>query len=301
MAKEIKTLHIDHLRINPHNYRHDNVADEATAIVTLLDTLPFRMKNLAKDIAKTGELFVLPMVGSKENGTHIVFDGNRRVTCLKSLNKPHHAPTEEWQEFFSKTAKGSEVPLPLKIDCQIATDQDWIDNYLYRIHTGSQDGVGQINWGNPSKARFVERTGKSTKLNLPGIIEEKLRSGELIDENLKFKHTNLERLLSSEEFRSRVGISARTREIVFIRDVEKSLAALVRVVEDLAAGTLNLNHLLVNKKKRKYLNDLEKEGVLPTAHDELENTIDFKTGEIILAPEYKPLPTPRPKPKERKA
>ena len=219
MAKEIKTLHIDHLRINPHNYRHDNVADEATAIATLLDTLPFRMKNIAKDIAKTGELFVLPMVGSKENGTHIVFDGNRRVTCLKLLNKPHHAPTEEWQEFFSKTAKGSEVPLPLKIDCQIVTDQDWIDNYLYRILTGSQDGVGQINWDNPSKARFVERTGKSTKLNLPGIIEEKLRSAELIDENLIFKQTNLERLLSSEEFRSRVGISARSREIVFIRDV----------------------------------------------------------------------------------
>jgi len=303
MAREIKTLHIEHLLVNPHNYRHDDVADEAAAIATLLGTLPLRMKNLAKDIAETGELFMLPMVGSKEDGTHVVFDGNRRVTCLKLLHKPHHAPTEEWQEFFLKTAKGSEIPLPLKIDCQIATDPDWIDNYLYRIHTGSQDGIGQINWDNPSKARFVERTGKTTKLNLPGMIQDKLRSEGFIDEKLRFKHTNLERLLSSEEFRSRVGISAKDREVVFIRDVGKSLAALVRVVDDLASGKLNLNHLLVNDEKRKYLNALEKEGVLPTAHDELENTIDFKTGKIIPTPDDKPSPTPPPgpKPKERKS
>ena len=296
MAKKIKTLHIDQLRINPHNYRHDDVADEAAAIAILLDTLPLRMKNLAKDIANTGELFMLPLVGTKEGGSHIIFDGNRRVTCLKLLHKPHHAPTEEWQKFFSKTAKGSEVSLPLRIDCQIAIDPDWIENYLYRVHTGSQDGIGQITWDNPSKARFVEKTGKATKLNLPGIIEEKLRSEELIDENLKFKHTNLERLLSSEEFRSRVGISAKTREIVFIRNVEKSLTALVRIVEDLATGKLNLNHLLVNRAKRRYLNTLEKKGILPTAYDELESPVDFKTGKIISVPDGKPSPTPRPKP-----
>jgi hypothetical protein len=301
MVREIKTLHIDHLHVNPHNYRHDDVADEATAIATLLDTLPSKMKHLAKDIAETGELFMLPLVGVKDDGVHVVFDGNRRLTCLKLLHKPHHAPTGEWQEFFVKTANNSIAKLPLEIDCQIVSDPDWIDNYLYRIHTGAQDGIGQINWDNPSKARFVERTGKTTKINLPGIIEDKLRAENLIEVSLKFKYTNLERLLSSEEFRSRVGISVKNREVIFIRDVGKSLAALVRIVEDLASGTLNLNHLLVNDNKRKYLNALEKEGALPTAHDDLDAPIDFKTGKVIPAPkdeddpDDKPPSTPPPK------
>lgn len=306
MAKEIKTIHIDQMRVNPHNYRHNDVANEAAAIATLLETLPSKMKHLAKDISETGELFMLPLVGTKNDGVHVVFDGNRRVTCLKLLHKPHHAPTEDWQEFFTKMAEAANEPLPLKIDCQIASDQDWIDGYLFRIHTGSQDGVGQINWDNPSKARFVERTGKATKLNLPGIVEAKLRSEGYIDDGLNFKHSNLERLLSSEEFRSRVGISAKTKKLFFIRDVEKSLGALVRVVKDLDSGVLNLNYLLVNDEKRKYLNSLEQEGVLPTAHDALDGPIDFKTGKPGPKPkagdegkEPDPALPPRPAPQKR--
>jgi hypothetical protein len=42
---------------------------------------------------------------------------------------------------------------------------------------------------------------------------------------------------------------------------------------------LNLNHLLRNEEKRKYLDKLERQGVLPTIADTLSEKVDFKTGD----------------------
>lgn len=295
MLSNTQMIHIDLLQVNPNNDRHGEVTNEANAIKTLLDSLPGKMKKLAKDIAQTGQLFMMPMVSPTTPPLHLVHDGNRRVTCLKLLQNPHHAPTEEWQFFFSKVAKEAKAELPKEVNCLISTDQDWIDDYLYRIHTGSQDGVGQINWDNPAKAHFVERTGKSSKINIPGLIQEKLISGGYIDDSLNFKHTNLKRLLSSEEFRSRVGISSKNNNLVFTRDIQKSLQALSAIVHDLAEGTLNLNHLLKNDEKRKYLNALEKKDVLPTAHDDLDTPVDFESGEPIPSSETSPETKPKKK------
>jgi len=294
MKRNIKTIELAKLVVNPNNDRHGEMLDEASAMAELLTSLPIKMKKLAKDLSETCEVKVLAMVASNGDGKYTVFDGNRRLTCLKLLNKPESAPTKEWQEFFSKMAANTNGILPITLDCQIETDQDRIDDYLYRVHTGSQDGIGQINWGNQAKVHFVERTGKSTKVDLPGIIEEKLRSEGLIPDSVKVKHTNVNRLLSSEEFRSRVGLSSKGNKVEFIRDIDKSLNALARIINDLASGKLNLNHLLRNDKKREYLNALEAEGILPTAYDQLKMRVDFKTGKSSEQPAPNPAPKPNP-------
>lgn len=279
MTATTKIIAVDLLRINPSNDRHGEVSSEAEAMLLLLQTLPNQMRELAKDIAKTGQLFMFPLVRPDNNGHFTVFDGNRRLTCLKLLRKPTLAPTEDWKTFFKEATKsGTNSQLPGEVMCLVSEDQDWIDDYLYRIHTGSQSGIGQIRWGNPAKSNFVLRTGKSTKVNLPGAIEQKLKDAGLIDDTVKFKHTNLERILSSEEFRSRVGISVVKGHIAFVRDQLKTMNALSRIVRDLSQGKLNLNHLLKNAEKRKYLDELEEEGILPSAKDALSQKVDFATG-----------------------
>lgn len=59
------------------------------------------MRNLTKDIVDKGEIFEPPLV-SPESGKFVVFDGNRRVTCLKLLAHPRKAPNAELQEFFAE-------------------------------------------------------------------------------------------------------------------------------------------------------------------------------------------------------
>jgi hypothetical protein len=242
--------------------------------------MPTKMRALAKDIARQGQLYMLPLVGANENGQHIVYDGNRRITCIKLLVSPTRAPDADWRRFFQECRdKNSDKVIPTQIICQISDDQDWIDDYLYRIHTGSQNGVGQINWGNPEKSNFVERTGKSGKIDVSRVVEEALKDKGLIDDQVKFRHTNLDRILSSEEFRHRVGVSLKENKLYFVRDPQKTLNALAHIVACLSTGELNLNHLLKNDKKREYLASLEEQKILPTISDKIDVPIDVVSGE----------------------
>lgn len=314
MAKDFQEIQIDKLIVNPSNDRHGELPDEPTAIAKLLDDLPDRMRKLAKDIADTGEVYAVPVVYPTGDGKFVVFDGNRRVTCLKLLHKPELTPDDTWSKYFKKTAAERKADLPKVVDCHVTTDQDWIDNFLYRTHTGAQHGVGQIDWDNKAKTNFVVRTGKDTKLKLGAEIEEKLRAEKLIDEGTKVHRSNLERLLSSAEFHHRVGLSIKDGKVYFQRTPDKVLAALARIIEDLAASILDISRLTKNPNKRTYLDKLDKEGILPIANDDLEVPVDFKTGEAMPGaagggsdkpdndpkPHTPPPPPPPPKPSQRK-
>ena len=87
------------LKINTSNDRHGDLSDEPTAIAWLFNNKEKHMKNLASDIAEQGEIFDPPLV-MLQGKDYVVFDGNRRVTCLKLLASPEKAPTKELQEFF---------------------------------------------------------------------------------------------------------------------------------------------------------------------------------------------------------
>ncbi|MAW82407.1 MAG: hypothetical protein CMI63_19390 [Parvularcula sp.] len=278
MSFTIKEIPVGSLIVNSENDRHGEVDDERAAIATLLGQLPGKMRNLAKDIAEKGQLFMLPLVTPNGDGTFSVCDGNRRITCVKLLANPMKSPDADWRRFFQETkSKFASTDVPDPISCQVSDDQDWIDDYLYRIHTGSQNGVGQINWGNPQKANFQERTGKTKKLDISRTIEDVLQQKGLISENTKFRHANLDRILSSEEFRQHVGITLKGNKLFYTKDPQKTLSGLSHIVKDLSSGELNLNHLLKNEKKRDYLSRLDEKGILPVASDRLDNVLDFQT------------------------
>ena len=92
--------------------------------------------------------------------------GNRRVTCLKLLEKPSRAPTQELQKFFGELRKLWIGEFPKTITCQVEKDRDRMDNILYRRHTGSQSGVGQSTWDDRMKNNFILRTGQGSGFNV---------------------------------------------------------------------------------------------------------------------------------------
>ncbi|TAW80391.1 hypothetical protein ELI10_08825 [Rhizobium ruizarguesonis] len=151
--------------------------------------------------------------------------------------------------------------------CRVETDRDEIDEILYRRHTGSQGGVGQSTWDDRQKATFVNRTGKGGKLNVAEEIETRLRNAGLLPKKGRIPRSNLNRLLSGEVFRNRVGISTAKGRFEFIRTEEACLKALARIADDLAHRRKTLDDVWDVDKKSEYLNELDKEGVLPTAAD----------------------------------
>jgi hypothetical protein len=191
------------LVVNRANDRHGELENETAAIAWLFYHHEPHMRNLAKDIADAGQLYETPLVYPEGKG-FIVFDGNRRVTCLKLLSDPRRAPTVELREFFEQLRATCESHLPDNIDCQIETDRDQIDEILFRRHTGSQSGVGQINWDDRMKSNFVNRTGKASGVNLAEDIERRLQASNLPRISKKIPWSTMNRLLSAEAFRNRI-------------------------------------------------------------------------------------------------
>ncbi|MCK5779242.1 MAG: hypothetical protein KAH11_10665 [Rhodospirillales bacterium] len=278
---KLKSILLSDLSTNKSNDRHGELIDEDAAIEWLLKHRADHMRNLTKDIVQEGQIYEPPLVHVDDDGRAVVFDGNRRVTCLKLLNSPQNAPTGDWQKFFKEQRKLWVGSFPKKIPCHVEEDRDRIDEILFRRHTGGQSGVGQSQWDAEAKSHFVRRTGKKTSVNLAEEIEEKLKEHEYLGANAKVPRSNLLRLLSSEGLRNRVGISVQKQHVEVTHEDGKVLSALHRIVDDLIQKEVTLDDIWSNSDKKRYLDRLEKEGVLPTAADALEKHKNLKTLKVV--------------------
>ena len=163
-------VRIADLRVNRANDRHGELIDESAAISELFRLHDQRMRNLATDIEEQRAIYDPPLV-RPEDGVFVVFDGNRRVTCLKLILDPRRAPTQELQQFFRGLRDRWEGDFPDRLTCQVEEDRDVIDAILHRRHTGSQKGVGQIDWNDRAKLTFAERTGRGGSVNVAAEVE----------------------------------------------------------------------------------------------------------------------------------
>jgi hypothetical protein len=83
-------VEVGQLRVNQANDRHGEVGSEDLAMAELFRLHDAQMQNLAADIATVGAVYDPPLVMPGDD-VFVVFDGNRRVTCLKLLLDPSRA------------------------------------------------------------------------------------------------------------------------------------------------------------------------------------------------------------------
>jgi hypothetical protein len=264
-----KSIPLDQLNVNRANDRHGELENETAAIAWLFANHQPQMKKLAKDIVASGGLYEPPLV-YPEGQVFIVYDGNRRTTCLKLIANPKRAPSTELQSFFQELHDQWSGTVPSRIMCRVETDRDEIDEILFRRHTGSQGGVGQSTWDGRMKTTFVNRTGKGGALNVADEIEERLKAAGLYPKKGRIPRSNLNRLLSAEAFRNRLGFTTAKGKFQFTRKEDVSLLAIARVADDLALKRKTLDDVWDVDRKSAYLDELESEGVLPTAADALQ-------------------------------
>ncbi|GGB05216.1 hypothetical protein GCM10011491_36710 [Brucella endophytica] len=287
-------LAIEDLLINRANDRHGELENETAAIAWLFNNREAHMKALAKDIAQAGEIYEPPLV-SPEGTKFLVFDGNRRITCLKTLEDSRRAPTTELQAYFSTLKANWKGKFPDRILCQIELDRDRVDDILFRRHTGTQSGVGQSTWDDRMKANFINRTGMGNAISVADEIERRLSDAGMMPESRKLPRSTMNRLLSSETFRNRVGFSINRRRFEYTHQEPIVLNALQRIADDLARREIVLNDIWDNDGKRAYLDKLETEGLLPTAKDRLnkQKSASLSSSHIksIVRPPRAPSPT----------
>jgi hypothetical protein len=93
------------------------------------------------------------------------------------------------------------------VQCQVETDRDRIDDILFRRHTGSQNGIGQSTWDDRMKGNFVSRTGTGAGFNVTEEEEKGLAAAGLLPARKKIPRSTMNRLLSAEAFRGRLGFT----------------------------------------------------------------------------------------------
>lgn len=263
-----ENLLIDSLRVNRANDRHGELENETAAIAELFRLHDAQMRQLARDIAREGTVYDAPLVW-QDNNTYTVFDGNRRVTCLKLMRDPARAPTVDLQQFFRGLRDGWRGDVPARITCQVEQDRDMIDAILFRRHTGSQGGVGQLTWNARAKLNFVERTGRGGRIDVAVEVERLLAEEECLPA-ARIPWSTLRRLLSSEDHRGRVGVSTAGNQFRLTHEREAVVEALAKITDDLSSGRVTLGDLWDNRGKREYLNRLEQAGVLPAEDERLQ-------------------------------
>jgi hypothetical protein len=270
---KIIQIPLSELRVNRANDRHGELKDEAAAIAWLFKSKESHMRKLASDIVQQAEIYEPPLV-FKIGTEFVVFDGNRRVTCLKLLANPASAPTSALESFFTNLSNNWNGGQIYQIQCQVESNRDRIDAILFRRHTGSQGGIGQSTWDDRMKRNFVSRTGKCGKVDVAEEIERLLHQNSRILSQAKLPRSTMNRLLSSNKFRQRLGFIVKDKAIHFTTNKEASLSALTRVANDLSEGNVVLGDIWDSERKTNYLNMLQDEGVLP----EISKFIDMIDG-----------------------
>lgn len=104
----IRKIALSAFLVNRANDRHGELENETAAIAWLFNNREVHMRNLAKDIVAKGQIYELPLV-APEGTKYIVFDGNRRVTCLKLLDDPRRHRRQNCKassEISARTGRG---------------------------------------------------------------------------------------------------------------------------------------------------------------------------------------------------
>lgn len=254
-------IRVQNLIINRANDRHGELENETAAIAELFRLREAHMRKLAEDITSEGTIYDPPLV-AVEGDNYLIFDGNRRITCLKLISQPERAPSQALQGFFRGLRDRWQGNIPEEIICQVEEDRDVIDAILYRRHTGSQGGVGRSDWNDRAKRNFMERTGRGGRVDVADQIEAVLTEHSRLPDR-PIPRSTLNRLLSSEPNRVRVGVSVQGNKFIITKDQAVVVEALARIADDLASRRVVLGDLWDNQGKMSYLNRLETDGILP--------------------------------------
>ncbi len=245
-------LDISELYVNPDNYRYvEGVQDEISAIIAMFNVNvgdPKReMINLARDIIEDGlNPFEMPIVCYDDSiKKYIVYDGNRRITCLKLMTQYNkndiilqQIPTVA--EIYKLTYKGD-----TKIQCVVYEEADDANHFLYKIHNDVNDGIGRKPWDSQAKMKANAAYGNKTKSY--AIVEFLKTNQNTCTELLEKMKTNrwiskLERVVGFALFKDVYNIQFDNNSNMSYLDTEEQvLRMLSKLVDDIISNTATGN------------------------------------------------------------
>lgn len=247
-----KILEIEELYVNPDNYRYvEEAQDEINAIIAMFKVnvgdAKKEMLNLANDIIIDGlNPFEMPIVCfDDELGKYIVYDGNRRITCLKLMTQ--YRGNMDVQEMVPSVAEIYKLQYngEHSIQCVVYEEADDAIHFLNKIHNDINNGIGRKQWDSQAKMKANAAYGNKTKSY--AIVEFLKLNPNTSKELLEKMKTNrwiskLERVVSFSIFKEAYNIQFDCNSNMSYLDKEDQvLKMLSKLVDDIITNTATGN------------------------------------------------------------
>lgn len=203
MARGVHSeVNVDQINNYIENPRHDIGNSQMDTLKKLFEATGVQyMLNLAKDVLENGFLGCMQptLVYVEELDKYIVYEGNRRIACLKLLLYP---------EMFSflnsasinkikKMVSDKNLEDMKDVFCYI-TDEEEAFFIMERVHSGEDQGRGTKKWSPREKENFKVRRNHSKNMSyLIDIYTKKYFDGYDITTLLPF--TTIQRIFNNKE------------------------------------------------------------------------------------------------------
>jgi hypothetical protein len=235
---KIDDVSVFDLQLDAFNPRIRHGVDQNDCIARIAGDRESFMR-LVRDIATNGLSPQHVLVSKAADGKLIVRDGNRRATALKLLNRPDLAlPDEPLRNLVARVRAVAAAPIAEKVSCLACDDEVTIVDYLRRLHTGENAGIGQVDWSAllislfNSHAAISDQNRRAAQLVL--WMEE---HGKHVENS--FPITTLTRLLNAETL-DILGFGISADKLTITLSATEAYALASRVIDDIAANVINV-------------------------------------------------------------
>lgn len=232
------TVNIDELRVWSDNPRAGLLLDdiknlsEKMIINVLIDVVgEDKMFRLAQDIVANSGLMasVLPVVVKKDD-FYYVYDGNRRISCIKMIVNPNIIESVSLKNKIKRLITDD---IDLNKLCSInvyETDEEEAFFIMDRTHNGENGGVGVIPWDSYQRDISLVKRGLSPKYqiayNVSNILGFKYKN-----DFKNIYYTDIERIFKSKTFMATFDIkNYDVSEVLIVTNAYNSLLEYKRIM-----------------------------------------------------------------------
>jgi hypothetical protein len=280
-------LAVEQLLLDSENPRIGNAESQRDAMQKLIDDGDRKLFALAESVVSDGISpleRLLVMREGKNARRYITLDGNRRVAALKILSNPQvlgdlqirPSLLKRFEELAGKFSLTEVEPIP----CYEVADRDEAATWIYRRHTGEDQGRGVVAWSGLARARY---RGRDIALQ---ALEFVMKYGNLSDEQKtaieeSFPISTLKRLLSTPDVRKLLGVDVAELHLRSGLPADELIKPLKRIVLDLLEREIVVTEVKNVKQQVAYVQNLD-----PTDKPDLRTEGKMRLVDEILGKDF---------------
>lgn len=287
MSKSI-TLKLSNLYLDLQNPRYEEQRSQYEALNTIAIEQKDKLLVLLRDIIANGlnpsDIPIVMPDKERVNG-YVVLEGNRRIAALKLFKKPNILTNSSLKQKYIKLNEKYKGNIVKNIECLVVESREEANLWIERKHEGEMNGAGTVRWDNVQKSRFLSnKTGKDSKaVQLIDFMKAATDGDSEFEEQLgNMSATNLERLISTPEVCSDLGLVYNHGEFSSKYEWEEVLKGLKAIVRRLSKDDFNVSQIYHKDDRLRFMSCIPPEE-LPDNSKRTNNTWILKDFKLLSA------------------